>query len=559
MATTVRSSAKPEDDYVVNFPVLWVALDWVEAHCVIPDGFHRGEPYELSSWQTWFYANHYRVRADADTGGEPAVGAPAFYYRRSQIIMPQKAGKGPTTASQCCLEAVGPAMFAGWARGGEVWDCREHGCGCGWIYEYEPGEPMGAAWPTPLIQLTAFSQEQTDNVYGALRPMIEYGPLTDLIPKTGEEFIRLPGGGRIDTVTSSNQSRLGQRVTFVPQDEVGLWLPTNKMVKVAETQRRGAAGMSGRVVETTNAYDPSEDSVAQRTATAALRQHDIFRLHPQAPPGLSYTNKAERRRIHRYVYSGCPWVNLDSIEAEAAEILAIDPAQAERFYGNRIVAGLGQWIDETLWDAHELQGVYVPPGTAVAGGFDGSENNDWTAIRLETREGYRFTPTYGPNQRPAYWNPNEWGGSIPRGEVAAAVDEIATRYRLRRFYCDPRDWRTEIGEWALKYGEDVVLEWSTYRIDAMFLALRRMKNDLTAGRNKHDGDKVARDHMMNARMVAKPGDKFILGKPDDARKIDIAMADTLAHEAAADLRALGEAAWRPASKITRARGTTRSY
>lgn len=559
MAGSVRAVAKPEDDYVVNFPVLWVALDWVEAHCVIPDGFHRGEPYMLSSWQSWFYANHYRVRSDATTGGEPAVGAPAFYYRRSQIIMPQKAGKGPTTASQCCLEAVGPAMFAGWARGGEVWDCREHGCGCGWIYEYQPGEPMGAAWPTPLIQLTAFSQEQTDNVYGALRPMIEYGPLTDLIPKTGEEFIRLPGGGRIDTVTSSNQSRLGQRVTFVPQDEVGLWLPTNKMVKVAETQRRGAAGMSGRVVETSNGWDPSEDSVAQRTAKAALRSHDIFRLHPQAPAGLSYTNKAERRRIHRYVYAGCPWVNLDSIEAEAAEILAVDPAQAERFYGNRIVAGLGQWIPDELWDAHAEAGLYVPPGTAVAGGFDGSENNDWTAIRLETREGYRFTPTYGPNQRPAYWNPNEWGGSIPRGEVAAAVDEIATRYRLRRFYCDPRDWRTEIGEWALKYGEEVVLEWSTYRIDAMFLALRRMKNDLTAGRNKHDGDPVARDHIINARMVAKPGDKFILGKPDDARKIDIAMADTLAHEAAADLRALGDDAWAPASRLTRATGGTRTY
>lgn len=547
------------EEYQVTFPVLWVALDWVEAHCVIPDGFHRGEPYLLADWQSWFYANHYRVRSNADTLGEPAVGAPAFWNRRSQVVMPQKAGKGPLTASQCCLEAVGPAMFAGWASGGEAWDCRDHGCGCGWVYEYSEGEAMGAAWPTPLIQITAFSEEQTGNVYDALRPMIEYGPLSDIIRKTGEEFIRLPGGGRIDTVTSSNQSRLGQRVTFVPQDEVGLWLPTNKMVKVAETQRRGAAGMQGRVVETTNAWDPSEDSVAQRTAKAALTRHDIFRLHPMAPPGLSYTNKAERRRIHRYVYKGCHWVNLDTIEGEAAEILLTDPAQAERFYGNRIVAGLGQWMPEELWDKHQILGAVVPDGTAVAGGFDGSENDDWTAIRLETEDGFRFTPTYGPNKRPAYWNPAEWGGSIPRGEVAAAVDEIATRYRLRRMYCDPRDWRTEIGEWALKYGEEVVLEWSTYRIDAMFLALTRMRNDLKAGRNKHDGDLVARDHMMNARMIAKPGDKYILGKPDEHRKIDISMADTLAHEAASDLHAIGNDAWMPVSKLTRVRGRTQTH
>lgn len=547
------------EEYQVTFPVLWVALDWVEAHCVIPDGFHRGEPYLLADWQSWFYANHYRVRSNATTDGEPAVGAPAFWNRRSQVVMPQKAGKGPLTASQCCLEAVGPAMFAGWARGGEVWDCRDHGCGCGWIYEYSEGEAMGAAWPTPLIQITAFSEEQTGNVYDALRPMIEYGPLSDIIRKTGEEFIRLPGGGRIDTVTSSNQSRLGQRVTFVPQDEVGLWLPTNKMVKVAETQRRGAAGMQGRVVETTNAWDPSEDSVAQRTAKAALTRQDIFRLHPMAPPGLSYTNKAERRRIHRYVYRGCHWINLDTIEGEASEILMTDPAQAERFYGNRIVAGLGQWMPEELWDKHEILGAIVPDGTAVAGGFDGSENDDWTAIRLETEDGFRFTPTYGPNKRPAYWNPAEWGGSIPRGEVAAAVDEIATRYRLRRLYCDPRDWRSEIAEWALKYGEEVVLEWSTYRIDAMFLALKRMRNDLKSGRNKHDGDPVAKDHMMNARMIAKPGDKYILGKPDEHRKIDIAMADTLAHEAAADLHTIGGEAWKPVSKLTRVHGRTQTH
>lgn len=554
----------PQNEYLVDFPTLWVAVDWVEHHCVIPDGFSKGQPYELADWQTWFYVNHYRVKPTASLDGRPGVGAPAFYYRRSQIVMPQKAGKGPLTASQCCLEACGPALFAGWATGGEVYDCRNHGCGCGWIYEYSPGEPMGIPWPTPLIQITAFSEEQTDNVYGALKPMIEAGPLTDVIPRVGEEFMRLPGGGRIDTVTSNNQSRLGQRVTFVPQDEVGLWLPMSKdgkggnMVKVANTQRRGASGMSGRVVETTNGWDPSENSVAQQTAMSALVKKDIFRLHRLAPASWSFTDKRERRKILKYVYKGSWWVDLDAIEAEASEILLTDPGQAERFYGNRIVAGLGQWMDDLLWEKY-TQPREVPEGTAVAGGFDGSENDDWTAIRLETQDGYRFTPTYGPDKRPAYWNPGEWGGSIPRGEVNACVDEIGRKYRLRRFYCDPRDWRTEIGEWALKFGEEEVFEWSTYRIDAMFLALKRAYNDLKSGRTTHDGDPLAAQHISNARKVAKPGDKYILGKPDAHRKIDIAMADTLAHEAAADLHLIGPEAWKPKRKLTRVSGRARSY
>lgn len=558
-------SRVPQNDYVVDFPTLWVAADWVENHCVIPDGFSMGEAYLLADWQTWFYANHYRVRPTARLEGRPAVGAPAFHNRRSQIVMPQKAGKGPLTASQCCLEAVGPSMFAGWAEEGDEYRCIDHGCGCGWIYYYERGEPMGLPRPTPLIQITAFSEEQAGNVWDALRPMIEKGPLANVIPRTGEEFIRLPNDGRIDRVTSNNQSRLGQRVTFVPQDEVGLWLPMSKdgkggnMVKVAQTQRRGASGMSGRVVETTNGWDPSENSVAQQTAKSALVKDDIFRLHREAPKSWSFFDKRERRRILKYVYQGSWWVDLDSIEAEASEIMLVDPGQAERFYANRIVAGLGQWMADELWSKSEVVRFVPPDGTAVAGGFDGSENDDWTAIRLETQDGYRFTPRYGPDKRPCYWNPGEWGGSIPRGEVNAAVDEIATRYRLRRLYCDPRDWRTEIGEWALKYGEEEVLEWSTYRIDAMFLALKRSYNDNKSGRTTHDSCAMTADQMSNARKIAKPGDKYTIGKPDAHRKIDIVIADTLAHEAAADLHVIGPDAWKAKKLLTRVTGRTRSY
>jgi hypothetical protein len=332
-------------EYRVDFPTLgFLAADWVEAHCVIPDGFQAGEPFILSGWQLWNYANHYRVKPTA----EPGQLAPAFHYRRSQTVRPQKCGKAPLTASAICLEGVGPALFAGWARGGERYDCREFGCGCGWVYEYEPGEPMGMPWATPLIQITATSEEQTDNIYDALRPMIDRGPLSVLIPKTGEEFIRLPNRGRIDVVTSNARSRLGQRVTFVPQDETGIWTQSSGMVRVAETQRRGLAGMGGRAWETTNAWDPAENSVAQRTFES--RSEDIFRDFPQAPAHLSYRNRQERHRIHRWVYEGSPWVDLDAIEGEAAELMETDPQQAERFFGNRLVYSRGAWLPEGLWD-----------------------------------------------------------------------------------------------------------------------------------------------------------------------------------------------------------------
>lgn len=510
---------------------LAVALGWIEAHCVIPDREQVGQPFALLDEQFRFLAAHYRVKRSAKLGEL----APAFVFRRSQLVAPQKAGKSPLESAQTCLEAVGPALFAGWAAGGEVYDCRDHGCGCGWVYEYEPGEPMGKPWSTPLIQITASSVEQTENIYDALRPMIELGPLADLIPKTGEEFIRLPNGGRIDVVTSSAKSRLGQRVTFVPQDETGIWTPQTGMVKVAETQRRGLAGMGGRAVEITNAWDPAEDSVAQRTSES--RQTDIYRQHVTAPTNLSYRDKRERHRIHRIVYKGW-WgeQNLDSIEAEAAELLEKDPAQAERFFGNRIVHGLGSWLVDDLWQRTEID---QPLGQAVCLGFDGSESGDWTAIRAETFSGHRFTPTYGPDKRPTIWNPAEWGGSIPRGEVHAAVEEICRTFRVARAYCDPKGWQSEIADWALVHGDDVFVEWATYRTVQMHAALERAVTDLVSGRSTHDCCPITSVHVGNARKVAKPGDRYILGKPSDHQKIDAAMADVLAHEAAADARAAG--------------------
>lgn len=175
----------------------------------------------------------------------------------------------------------------------------------------------------------------------------------------------------------------------------------------------------------------------------------------------------------------------------------------------------------------------------VCGGFDGSDSDDCTALRLETLDGRLFTPGYGPDRRPTVWDPAEWGGRIPRAEVHAAVDEVFTRYQVSRFYCDPPGWRSEIEGWALAYGEHVVIEWATYRVTAMHAALERFVTDLTTGALTHDGCPITGVHVANARKAARPGQRYVLAKPGQRQKIDAAMASVLAHEAAADARADG--------------------
>lgn len=531
-------SMEPPDYLTLDFPgnqTLNVGLEWIEAHCVVPDGFQKGQPFELVGWQAFAIANFYRVKPKAPKDNqflERPILAPAFHNRRAQIVLPQKAGKAPYTSAQVCLEAVGPALFAGWAQGGESWDCRDHGCGCGWVYEYEPGEAMGMAWPTPLIQITATSEEQTDNIYDALRPMIELGPLSEIITKTGEEFIRLPNDGRIDVVTSSATSRLGQRVTHVPQDETGVWTPENKMVKVAETQRRGLAGMGGRASETTNAWDPTIVSVAKRTAES--KSKDIFRLHPLAPPDLKYKDKPDRRKIHAYVYTGSPWVDLDGIEGEALELLETDAAQAERFFGNRVVAGSGKAWSLTKWAELHRKGFVVPDGERIALGFDGSKFDDTTAL-IATHI------TTGLQWPLGIWAPADFeSGEIDEQVVSAVLDDAWQRFDVWFLFADPPFWVDTVASWGGKYGTKKVKEWWTNRPRPMAQALQAYTDGMTSGTLGHDGNPIFAEHIGNAvrRDSATMRDddgKFLwtIGKeaPKSPLKIDAAMAGCLSWDA----------------------------
>jgi hypothetical protein len=538
--------AADDGTWSLNFPTLFVVPDWIARHCRLQSVGGLDDtplPFEMYDWQLRITANFYRVRPEAQLGQLST----AFHYRRAQAVAPQKSGKGPWAASIVAAEAVGPVLFNGWARGGERYRCKDHRCGCGWVYEYEPGEPMGRPWNKPLIQITATSEDQTDNTYRPLQEMIRNGPLSEIM-RVGEQFIRLPNDGRIDVVTSSAQSRLGNPITFASQDETGIWTDGNGMTKVATTQRRGLAGMSGRSLEQTNAWDPTENAVAQKTAETKVK--DVYRYHRLPPKDLDYSKKTERRKIHASVYRGSHHIDLDSIEGEAAELMEKEPAEAERFYGNRITAGMGTWLQQDRWDARfALEDV--PDGTTIALGFDGSDVDDWTGIRGETLDGYQFTPTYGPDNRPCIWDPEEWGGQVPRLEVDAAVDELFERYNVVRMYGDPPYWTSEMAAWQARHGEKRVTEWQTYRVVQMHAACEQLLTDVTKKDTtfRHDGCETTSIHIRNARKAARPSKRYVLRKATHLQKIDLAVVSILAHEAACDAVAAGQARPKKKSKM----------
>ncbi len=523
-------------EYEGEFPSLgWSIGEWIEEHCVIPDGDLAGQPYMLTDEMWTFLVKHYRLHE----GAREHSWQTAWHYTKSMLVRPQKWGKSPFVAAMICAEAVGDVIFAGWDAN---------------------GEPVARPWPTAIIQVTASTEDQTDNVYKALRPMIDTGPLTDLIPDTGETRINLPGAGWIEPVTSKALSRLGARVTFVPQDEPGTWPGGSQLEKMADTQYRGLAGTGGRPVLITNGWDLAENSVAQQLAES--NEPDVLVDHTKAPEHLSYTNKVDRQKIHRIVYGDSAlkldrggnrvtgWVNLDRIEAEASKLVKKDPNQAARFFGNIPSMGSGSWLQPGQYSDRVVVRER-PKSGPVCLGFDGSDVDDWSAIRLSTFDFHKFTPVDHLGRR-TIWNPALTGGKIPRLEVMAAFEYVFQTYDVVRAYLDPPLWASEVNFLQGKYGDRVVFEWPTYRIKPMHAALERLKTDIinpTSGLS-FDADPDADIHYRNAVMRARAGQTYILGKPADNQKIDIVMSDALAHEAVNDAIAANDLGRRKTSQIS---------
>jgi hypothetical protein len=500
-------------DERANFPTLgWQVGEWIEEHCAIPDREDAGDSFLLTNEQWEFLAYHYRL----DPGRERFA-----YERGSQLLRPQKWGKAPLSAAMICAEAAGPVLFDGWDAA---------------------GDPVGKPWPTPWIQCVACSEDQVANVWRVLIPMITLGSLDADIPDTGDTRVNLPSGGRIEPVTAAARSRFGQRVTFAVMDETHLWTEGNGGWRLAETLGRNLAGTAGRWVETSNAFDPVENSVAQRTFE--LKAPGVYKDDADPPAG-SVRNKEERRRVLRAVYGDSVrsalnprgWIDLDRIDVEIEALLEHDPAVAERYFLNRKLASEGAAFNfehfKTLKSSHKPAAHSV-----VVIGVDGARREDALAIvATDVKSGFMWP--LGIWERPEH-APDTY--EHPANEVDGAMQEAFDRFNVWRVYIDDQ-WIDHLVElWANRWGDKRIKAWHTNRQQQIAWAVREFEQAIGAGDVSHDGSPVFVEHVRNARKraltVRDDHERFMHTLSKDSirspRKIDAAMAAVLSWKARGD-------------------------
>jgi phage terminase large subunit-like protein len=175
----------------------------------------------------------------------------------------------------------------------------------------------------------------------------------------------------------------------------------------------------------------------------------------------------------------------------------------------------------------------IPAGTEVVLGFDGSYNDDSTALVACTTGDAPHLFVVGAWEKPLDYLKEGW--TVPRDQVDATVDWAVRKFKVMELACDPPGWHRETETWAERYGTIVVSEYRTSQRKFMATACARLHSAVVNGTVTHDCDPRLARHIHNAIVKETPEGAYITKEHrHSARKIDLATAAIIAHDRATE-------------------------
>lgn len=434
------------------------------------------------------------------------------------------------------------------------------------------GNPVGRPVRDPYIPMLAYTEAQVSELaYGVLYTVVTEGPDADLFDAGLDRVIRLGSRGQADgkamPLAGSPNSRDGARTTFQYYDETHR-LDTARLVDAYNTME---ANLPKRPLDdpwslgTTTAGVPGGGSVAELDKEEAeaigrgeVEEPELFYFHREASAGHDLTDLEGRLAAVREA-SGpavAAWSDLRGI-AKQWDRRNVDKAYLERVWLNRWTASAAQAFDLEAWDEHERPDLSITPGSPISLGLDGSKWKDTTAL-VATDMMSGLQQVFG------LWVPTE-DDPVDEDEVELAVEHIADRFQVVRMYGDPAwGWDKVLARLASKLGPQVVMEfWNDSRgLRQTAYGLRSYANAIASGTVFGDGNLDLRSHLghaqkYNVKMVDDEGVPLWSVKkdrPDSERKIDLAMAGMMSHQAFLDALKHG---WSPPAPTARMRRFSR--
>ena len=453
----------PEDEGYQT--IGWQVIEWGHQYVNSPngDGRLRLTP-EQQRFILWWYAF------------DPETGNPVF--REACFVRVKGAGKDPLAAFLCIVEFVGPCRLLGWD---------------------EDGEPVAGAHPNPLVQLAAVSKEQNQNT-SSLFPVMMDQEFQDMFQvNLGVELSYAQKRKcTLKVLTSNFRTQEGSRPSCVIENEIHHWVYSKggdefHSVMGRNLNKRGEADVWARRIMITNAYKPSEESVARtiregwedglagRAVDTGRLLYDSIEVRsdvPLKPPEERWTGTTESGEPAATLDDRIEWLMelLSEVRGDAfwlsprqtaEEILAPhnqnEISQSRRFYLNQVTAAEEAWLDRAdiraaidervanmrknmvsaEVDAFEIGWQIVGPDEPVVLFFDGSKSNDATGcVGCRVSDGYCFT--VGVWQMPTNLSTDEketW--RVDRDKVDAQIRKAMARFNVVAFWGDPSHAKDE--------------------------------------------------------------------------------------------------------------------
>lgn len=532
----------------------WLAVEWLEFFTLHGRGDARGQPVILGDEFAGFTIDCYAL----DSKGR-------LIYDSAFLSRPKGADKSGRGSGFCLFEGMGPCRFAGFAKGGEVY---EDPWGFGFEYRYAKGEPMGRPVVDPYIRCLATEEGQTGNVYKSVFFNLTEGPLSE-VPGVDPGLSRsyLPGGGSILPSTASSGAKDGGLETFVDFDETHLY-NTPELREMYETvvrnlvKRKKSAGTW--FLETTTMFAPGEDSIAegsyrlaalieegQKAGKAKVKRERHFSDHRWGECEDLSDEPALRAAITEAYGDAMAWMDLDSLVDQVLDPRA-EPTDSRRFILNAPTEASNAWVAEYEWAARRDLTKIVTKVEPITIGFDGSRKRsrgvtDATAlIGCRVIDGHEFE--IGVWEQPTGEAGRDW--SVPVSAVDATVRQTFKDFNVVGFFADPALWETKVAEWEAEFGKKLKVKSTREHPIAFWMtggsasraakAIEEFHSAIVDGEMTHDGSGAFTRHVLNARnRFGRFGMAIQKEHPQSERKIDAAVAGSLAWRARLDAIAAG--------------------
>lgn len=448
-------------------------------------GGAAGEPMVMRGWQRDMVGRIFARRANG-----------RLKHRQALVLLPRKNGKSALSAGIGLFGMVyGPA-------GGEVYSC-------------------------------AADKEQARIVFGTAKKMVEMQPNFAGYFKTYRDAIEfLPTSTVYRCLSAEAYTKEGLNPHLVLFDEVHAQ-PNRDLWEVMSlaTGSRLEPLMLGISTAGVRTDSTGQDSLCytmhqygQQVASGEVDDDSFYYEYWGVPDDADHRDEA----VWRAANPGYGDIVAAEDFASAVKRTPENEFRTKRL--NQWVSTATAWLPAGAWDACEVGGRELEPGEEVVLGFDGSFNNDSTAlvaVSVPAEDELPHVEVVAAWERPQS-AANDW--AVPIFDVEDAIRDACRKYQVREIICDPFRWART---YQILEDEGLPVVEFPQSPARMVPATQRFYEAVLNQTITHNGDARLARHLANTVIrVDSRGTRISKDAKHSPRKIDLAVSAVMALERA---------------------------